>query len=102
MSDQWEECFCRTPISGIKYFLLLECNDLEIAFYSKGISWENDMEVRAPRAVNGSSVIEYYRAKSKRIPILNETWEIEMWMARNGREALVVASTWSHFQTAYL
>lgn len=90
-------CLARKPNKKNKYYLLLGCIGREVAFYSKGISWEDGIEVRVARAVNASETAELYLKKNKDLLVLETMAEIELWLSHWRSAALVEISEWERY-----
>jgi hypothetical protein len=89
-----EQCSNMLPEKTLKYYLLIDCEDGVITYHSIGVSWENDVETRAPRLVNGVAIASYYREKGRTITVLHSALEFESWFHKWGGLALVERSVW--------
>lgn len=94
-----EKCSCMLPEKVLKYYLLIDCEDGVISYHSVGVSWENDVETRAARLVNGLAVANFYRAKGKTIAVLHSVVEFESWFYKWGGLALVERSVWLRYDS---
>lgn len=87
-------CFDRYPIPGHKYFLLLGCINGEISYYSKGVAWPDDQEVRVARLVNAVDAAQYYKNKGVSLAIINSKEDFYIWMQHWCCHALIDKATW--------
>ena len=95
----WRDCSERFPEEGFKYHLLLDCKHGDITYHSMGIAWEDGVETRAARPVNGAAIVEYYRSKDSRILILHNKSEFKKWREEWGGLALIERSVWAAFNS---
>lgn len=93
-------CFDCYPIHGCKYFLLLGCTGGEISYYSKGVSWSDDDEIRVARLVNTADTVQYYKGKNTPLAIINTSEDFYIWMHHWCCHALIEKSIWQAIQFA--
>jgi hypothetical protein len=89
------QCANRTPALGKKYFLLTECTNDEISFYSMGASWGGTGENRVPRPVDGLEFIEFYHARGIRCLVIHTVEEFQYWIRDWGCPALIDPYIWA-------
>ena len=87
-------CFDCEPVHGHKYFLLLGCADGEISYYSKGVAWSGDEEIRVARLVKASEVVQLYSRKRDSLAIINSREEFDIWMQHWRCHALIEQDIW--------
>jgi hypothetical protein len=69
----------------------------EVAYYSKGISWEDGIEVRVARAVKADETAQLYREKRRELLIIETMEEFELWVNHWRCAALVEISVWEKY-----
>ncbi|WP_323614708.1 hypothetical protein [Pseudomonas putida] len=95
----FEDCLTRTPDATKKYYLLLECTNNEIAYYSKGVINEDGEEERVLRLVRGIEAAAHYRARGVKVLVLENAEELKRWVVDWGNYiALVEMSVWKKFE----
>lgn len=87
-------CFDCSPAPGHKYFLLLGCVNGEISYYSKGVAWSGDKEVRVARLVNAVDAARYYKDKKVSLAIINSKEDFYIWMQHWRCHALIEKAIW--------
>jgi len=87
-------CFECDPIQDGKYFLLFGCANGEISYYSKGIAWSDDGEVRVARLVKAKEAVQHYRGKGIPLAIINSREDFDAWMRYWCCHALIERSIW--------
>lgn len=87
-------CFDCDPVQGSKYYLLLGCADGEISYYSKGVEWSDDGEVRVARLVKAKEAAQHYRGKGIPLAILNSLEDFNAWSQYWRGYALIESRLW--------
>lgn len=95
----WMRCATRLPIEGAKYYLLIGCQNNVISFYSKGVAWNGDVEIRVARLVKALDATLYYRRRGLPCLILEDMDDFDTWYSDWGCHALIVKNVWDSFNS---